>query len=86
MAEASRPGAPEEESKAMKNQTPDSEALLKALKDAVAQTLERKRKLGHYAVIWEQGEIRMAGEDAPVMYGYPEASPMRDHWIEEDDD
>ena len=70
----------------MKQQTPDSEALLKALTDAVAQTLERKRKLGHYAVLWEKGEIRVEGEDAPAVYGHPKVSPARDHWIEEDDD
>lgn len=69
----------------MKYQSPDTAAMLDALRRAVSEALEKKRRLGHYAVFWEHGEIRVAGEDAPVMYGYPEANPMRDHWIEDDD-
>lgn len=38
---------------------------LATLKSAVAQALERKRRLGQYAVIWQNGKPVMVGEDAP---------------------
>lgn len=38
---------------------------LATLKSAVAQALERKRRLGQYAVIWKDGKPAMVGEDAP---------------------
>jgi hypothetical protein len=38
---------------------------LATLKNAVAQALERKRRLGQYAVIWENGKPVAVGEDAP---------------------
>ena len=30
----------------------DTQAMLDCLRHAVAKTLERKRRLGHYAVLW----------------------------------
>ena len=39
--------------------------ILKALKAAVTQALEKKRKLGHYAVMWEDDKVVYKGEDAP---------------------
>jgi hypothetical protein len=46
---------------------PSQESLivLAALKEAVTKTLEKKRKLGHYAVMWENNQIVYQGEDAP---------------------
>ncbi|MGE4344426.1 MAG: hypothetical protein AB7F20_09130 [Geoalkalibacter sp.] len=38
---------------------------LATLKSAVAQALEKKRRLGQYAVIWQNGMPVMIGEDAP---------------------
>ncbi len=38
---------------------------LKALKRAVDQALERKRKLGQYAVFWRDGRVVFEGPDAP---------------------
>ncbi len=40
---------------------PSEEGLstLAALKTAVAHTLEKKRKLGLYAVIWKNGEVAL---------------------------
>ncbi|ANA40316.1 hypothetical protein A2G06_08425 [Geobacter anodireducens] len=38
---------------------------LATLKSAVAQALEKKRRLGQYAVIWQNGKPVMVGEDAP---------------------
>jgi hypothetical protein len=45
--------------------SPETEAILKALREAVAKTLERKRRLGQYAVIWQDGRPVFIGDDAP---------------------
>lgn len=39
--------------------------ILEILKRAVAEALERKRKLGQYAVIWRDGRVVCTGPDAP---------------------
>jgi hypothetical protein len=39
--------------------------LLAALQAAVTSTLERKRRLGHYAVVWQDGRPVAIGEDRP---------------------
>ena len=39
--------------------------VLDVLKRAVAEALERKRKLGQYAVIWREGRVVCTGPDAP---------------------
>lgn len=39
--------------------------VLASLKKAVAETLERKRKLGQYAVIWDGKKPVLKGDDAP---------------------
>jgi hypothetical protein len=36
--------------------SPEALAMLKALQEAVTSSLERKRKLGQYAVIWHDGQ------------------------------
>lgn len=41
------------------------EKALQALREAVAEALEKKRRLGQYAVFWEDGRIVLRGEDAP---------------------
>lgn len=43
---------------------------LDSLQRAVAETLERKRLLGQYAVIWREGKVVCVGPDAPA-YTYP---------------
>ena len=45
--------------------SPEALAMLKVLQTAVAKALERKRKLGQYAVVWQNGEPVLIGEDAP---------------------
>lgn len=45
--------------------SPEAQAMLKALQTAVTNTLEKKRKLGQYAVIWENGQPVLIGNDAP---------------------
>lgn len=39
--------------------------LLDCLTDAVREALERKRRLGQYAVIWHEGQSLLIGNDAP---------------------
>ncbi len=47
--------------------TPSREGLLmlEALRRAVAKTLEKKRRLGQYAVTWQNGKPVLIGDDAP---------------------
>ncbi len=43
----------------------DTQEMLDSLRTAVAETLERKRRLGQYAVFWQEGKPVLIGEDAP---------------------
>ena len=43
--------------------------ILEVLKRAVAEALERKRRLGQYAVIWREGRVVCTGPDAPAALG-----------------
>ena len=43
----------------------ESLRVLDALKKAVSNDLEKKRKLGHYAVMWENNQVVYKGDDAP---------------------
>ncbi|QOJ24112.1 MAG: hypothetical protein HRU78_11065 [Gammaproteobacteria bacterium] len=47
--------------------TPSEEGqiILDSLQKAVTQALEKKRRLGQYAVVWRSGKPIMIGEDAP---------------------
>jgi hypothetical protein len=49
------------------NSTPvlDAQTLLAALQATATSTLERKRRLGHYAVVWQDGRPVAIGEDRP---------------------
>lgn len=47
----------------------ENDIVLQALREAVAEELERKRRLGHYYVIWENGKIVFVGDDAPTLEG-----------------
>lgn len=40
--------------------------ILEVLKRAVAEALERKRRLGQYAVVWRDGRVVCTGPDAPA--------------------
>lgn len=46
--------------------SPDTQEMLNSLRTAVAETLERKRRLGQYAVFWQDGKPVFVGEDAPL--------------------
>jgi hypothetical protein len=47
--------------------TPSAEGqlMLESLRQAVGKTLEKKRRLGQYAVTWKDGKPVIAGEDVP---------------------
>ena len=45
--------------------SPQAQKTLEALRKAVADALERKRRLGHYAVVWRNGKPALIGDDAP---------------------
>lgn len=53
--------------------TPSEEAqvILDALQKAVTQALEKKRRLGQYAVVCRDGKPVMIGEDAPKVSENP---------------
>ena len=41
-----------------------SQETLQILRQAVAQELDKKRRLGHYAVVWQDGAPVLTGGDA----------------------
>ncbi len=45
--------------------SPEGQQQLDLLRKAVGKTLEKKRRLGHYAVTWKDGKPVVTGEDAP---------------------
>jgi hypothetical protein len=45
---------------------PDTQTILAALTQAVTNELDRKRRLGQYYVIWEDGRPITIGDDAPA--------------------
>ncbi|CAM2006380.1 hypothetical protein [Acanthopleuribacter pedis] len=42
-----------------------AKVILDALQKAVIKELDRKRKLGHYAVFWDGEKPLFVGDDAP---------------------
>jgi hypothetical protein len=48
--------------------SPDAQKILDCLRQVAIDTLERKRRLGHYAVLWRNGRPMLIGEDAPTNY------------------
>jgi hypothetical protein len=44
---------------------PSVQKVLDALQQAVTAELDRKARLGHYAVIWQNGRAVLQGPDAP---------------------
>lgn len=51
--------------------SPETQKTLEALRKVAADTLERKRRLGHYAIIWRDGKPVAIGEDAPAHLAVP---------------
>mgnify|MGYP001324513161 CR=1 FL=1 len=45
--------------------SPQAQAILKALQEAVRKNLDKKQRLGQYTVTWQNGRPVLAGDDAP---------------------
>ena len=45
--------------------SPEGQRQLETLRQAVDKTLEKKRRLGQYAVTWKDGKPIISGEDVP---------------------
>lgn len=45
--------------------SPEGQKQLESLRQAVGKALEKKRRLGQYAVIWKDGKPVFTGADAP---------------------
>lgn len=43
----------------------ESMIVLESLREAVAQALDRKKRLGQYAVVWQDGQPTIIGDDKP---------------------
>ena len=43
----------------------DSQAMLDTLKTAVNKTLDKKKRLGQYAVVWSDDKPILVGADSP---------------------
>ncbi|MCP4700396.1 MAG: hypothetical protein GY862_26620 [Gammaproteobacteria bacterium] len=43
----------------------DTRQMLESLRQAVLHALEKKKRLGQYAVIWKNGKVIKIGEDIP---------------------
>lgn len=48
---------------------PDVQNVLDALQQAVSAELDRKARLGHYVLIWQDGRVVSQGPDAPAAPG-----------------
>ena len=46
--------------------SPEDQQTLDSLKKAVTEALERKRRLGQYAVVWREGKPAILGEESPA--------------------
>jgi len=45
--------------------------VLESLRKAVEQALDRKKRLGQYAVVWQDGKPTIVGGDKPDTSGQP---------------
>ena len=56
----------------MNNIPPKEQQILDSLTNAVAEALERKRRLGQYAVVWRDGQPVIIGEELdPKSHSFP---------------
>ena len=61
----------------MKTISPDSQKMLESLKVAVNKALEKKKRLGQYAVIWDK--------DKPVLINKSGTQPSDDSTLQHQD-
>ena len=54
----------------------DTQRLLESLKKTATDILEKKRRLGHYAVIWKEGAPLAIGDDAPLLENQIQETPQ----------
>ena len=52
--------------------SPDTQIMLDVLTTAVAKALDKKKRLGQYAVIWVNDKPLVVGDDAPVLANDPD--------------
>ena len=45
--------------------SPEDQTILDALSHAVAEALDRKQRLGQYAVVWRDGKPAFIGDELP---------------------
>ena len=56
----------------MNNIPPKEQQILDSLTNAVAEALDRKRRLGQYAVVWRDGQPVIIGDELqPKSHGFP---------------
>ncbi len=51
--------------------SPEGQRKLESLRRAVSKALEKKRRLGQYAVVWQDGKPVRIGEDTPAQAPTP---------------
>jgi hypothetical protein len=61
----------------MNSLSADDQLALDALRQAVSEALERKRRLGQYAVIWRDGRVVRIEPDEDASSERPEQSGPR---------
>lgn len=59
----------------MNTPSQDTQKMLDVMRKAVEKALNRKKRLGQYAVIWQDGKPVLVGEDAPNQHPTPETQP-----------
>lgn len=59
--------------------SPKDQQILDAMKRAVDKALERKRRLGQYAVVWRDGKPAIIGQESPVKPHQDQANFNDDH-------
>lgn len=51
--------------------SPEGQRQLETLRRAVSHALEKKRRLGQYAVIWREGKPVRVGDETPLQTSGP---------------
>lgn len=60
--------------------TQEDPKILEALQTAIREELDRKKRLGHYAVFWQDGKAVAVGEDAPKAETSTETHDKQEEW------